>query len=314
MSSEATEVGEVIRAALERAGGVDLVRRATVDPDTRKDAAVVFDAVGVWDLAPASDQVEFEIAAAVCRAAGGFAAPYPVVERLGRCASAGATVLTGASGARMGMHLDLPLDWTAIDMHGREYTIADRSALLRMPLAPFGVEFEAQPTESSDPRGAAVLLVLQSWWLLGLLERAHADTVRFSREREQFGRSIAQFQSVGFMLADELLEVSALHDLAKYTLWSVANAVDPSTALIDGIALRVASLRACEAVMRSAHQLHGAMGFTNEVDLSWLSKASQGPRRLPEGRHATEARLAAMMGRNSLQAFGRADAVVQLTR
>jgi hypothetical protein len=313
MSSEATEVGEVIHEALERAGGVDLLRRASIDPAAREAAAAVFEAVGIWDLDPASEQLQLEIAAAVCRSAGAFAAPYPVVERLGRCGAAGATLLTGTAGPRTGMHLDLPLEWSAVDLYGREYAIGGRSALLNTPLAPFGVEFNAEPTGASDPRGAAILLVMQSWWLLGLLETAHADTVQYSREREQFGSAIVRFQSVGFMLADALLEVNALLDLAKYTIWAVANAVDPSQALIDAVALRVACLHACESVMRSAHQLHGAMGFTNEVDLSWLSKASQGPRRLPEGRHGTEAVLAAMLGREGLHAFGRTGAVAQLT-
>lgn len=44
-----------------------------------------------------------------------------------------------------------------------------------------------------------------------------------------------------------------------------------------------------------AHQYHGAMGFTDEVDLSWLSRASQFVRRRPEGESATQELLAAKM-------------------
>jgi hypothetical protein len=37
--------------------------------------------------------------------------------------------------------------------------------------------------------------------------------------------------------------------------------------------------------------MHGAMGFCDEVPLSWLSRYSQPLRRLPWGRSETEARL-----------------------
>ena len=309
LSDEASELGEVVRDALRDVGGVNLLRRAALDPSVRAEVRDVLDPIGVWELSPASDQLEFELAAAVSRAAGAFGTPYPVVERLGRVGEADATVLTSTNAPRTGMHLDLPLSWTAIDLRGTGYRAAGRGPLLRTQLAPFGVEFDAIPNGSIDQRGAATLLVLQAWWLLGLIDDAHNDTVQYAREREQFGRTIAHFQAVGFMLADALLAVRSFEELAKYTLWSVANSMDASHALTDAIALRVAGLDAAEFVMRTAHQLHGAMGFTDEVDLSWLSKASQGPRRLPEGRHATEAALLERMGRDGLHTFGRVRAI-----
>ena len=49
-----------------------------------------------------------------------------------------------------------------------------------------------------------------------------------------------------------------------------------------------------------AHQVHGAIGFCDELPLSWLSRYSQPLRRLPLGLSATRAALASGLGRRGL--------------
>jgi hypothetical protein len=243
--------------------------------------------LGVWELDVSEGAVELEAAAEVCRAAGAFALPYPVVERLGRSNGAGATALIAREGVPVGMHLDLDLGWNALDLTGRAYQIAAAAPALRTQLAPFGSELKTSPSDEIEPYRAAVLSTLNSWWLLGLLESAFDDTKNYTREREQFGQQLVRFQSVSFQLADMSLAVVSVGELAKYTLWALSSGSDPLDSLIESLALRVAAQQAADVVLRGAHQLHGAMGFTDEVNISWFSRASQGPRRLPEDRQRT---------------------------
>lgn len=306
LSEEALEVGDVIRAAIIAAGGTDLLRRAVADPARRNDAGDLLDAIGIWDLDVLGDQVEFEVAAAACHAAGYFALPYPIAERLAHAPGAVATVSVSDREPRVGNHVDLGLEWSGIDLTGREYRIAGVSeSLLGSQIGPFASRLDAVPLDTHRPRAAAALATLQSWWLLGMLENAIDKTVRYTREREQFGRALIRFQAVGFTLADMIVASQSLAELAKYTVWSIAQTEGADVALTDALALRVASLASAKVVMRGAHQLHGAMGFTDEVDVSWLSRASQSVRRLPEGEHRTGELLADSIALTGWDSVGR---------
>jgi alkylation response protein AidB-like acyl-CoA dehydrogenase len=130
-----------------------------------------------------------------------------------------------------------------------------------------------------------------------VLERAFADTVVYVNEREQFGRLIVQFQATQFRLSDVAVAVQGLAELAKYTLWSLAQG-DRASSLVDAVALRVAALQAADIVMRAGHQLHGATGFANETNMSQYSRHTQGYRRLPEGETRGQLILAELIAAN----------------
>lgn len=306
LAEEALEVGAVLHDSISAAGGVDLLRRAAVDPRARSAAGSIVDALGLWDLNPLEDQLELEVAAAASRSAGFFALPYPVVERLARTSTSQATTLVDGSPRSLVSHGDLPLEWVGVDASGSTYSLADAGGgLLGTKIAPFAVEMTTELAGEGARDVAALAMTLQSWWLLGLLDHAVEDVVRYTREREQFGRHLISFQAVGFQLADMAVATEALAELAKYTLWRLAVVRDD--ALVDAVALRSAALDAASVVMRAAHQLYGAMGFTDEVDVSWLSRASQMVRRLPEGRHASAGRLASLIAAEGWANFGHAD-------
>ena len=68
----------------------------------------------------------------------------------------------------------------------------------------------------------------------------------------------------------------------------------------DALALRMAAIEAADVVFRVCHQLHGAVGFCDETQLSWLSRYSQPLRRLPFGLSATRDHLTRIAGRRGL--------------
>jgi 3-oxo-4-pregnene-20-carboxyl-CoA dehydrogenase alpha subunit len=305
LCDEAVGLADALRRQVRRAGGVDLLRNAVVEPASRKLAERLLSGAGVWELEPLTDPVELEAAAAASLVAGEFALPYPVTERLAHQQGHGAILLVSLAGTRqLGSHVDLDLGWAAVDLAGNAYDLTECSPiLLRTKLGPFAGEVTARKRRERQPRVTALAIVLQCWWLLGLLKRAVADTVEYTGVRTQFGRPLRGFQSVSFGLADMSVAVDGLEELAKYALWSLREDAAGEIALTDALSLRVAALEAAGIVMRGAHQYHGAMGFTDEVDVSWLSRASHFVRRLPDSESVTQELLAAMISDHGFEAF-----------
>ena len=101
----------------------------------------------------------------------------------------------------------------------------------------------------------------------GLLEAA----ARHAKTREQFGRPVGAFQAVQHALAGVLVGL----EFARPLLYAAAVALGagaPTTAR-DISAARVACADAARSAARTALQVHGAIGYTLECDISlWLVK------------------------------------------
>ncbi|MFF3486200.1 acyl-CoA dehydrogenase family protein [Streptomyces sp. NPDC002701] len=97
---------------------------------------------------------------------------------------------------------------------------------------------------------------------LALLDR----TVAHVKRRHQFGVPVGSFQAVRHRLADAKIAL----EFARPLLFGAALSMDPA----DIAAAKVAACEAAYATARTALQLHGAIGYTAEYDLSlWLTKA-----------------------------------------
>lgn len=289
LSDEARDFGAAVLEALESAGGVDITRKAETDPASRRDRVeTLLDPLGLWDIEPFSDQVQMEAAGAACRAAGWHALAYPVAERLSRPDDAEALLFAPTRGRLIAAHADLTFDWAAVDLTGRRAAVRVSGASHNTKLGHFVGDIAVDEWDSTLPRHAAVLTTLQSWWLLGILERSMSDTAVYVQEREQFGRPLSKFQATQFSLTDLAVAVQGLGELAKYTLWSVSQESRAAVWIADAVALRLASLEAADIVLRGAHQLHGATSFADETNISWYSRVSQAVRRLPAGLTETE--------------------------
>jgi alkylation response protein AidB-like acyl-CoA dehydrogenase len=136
-----------------------------------------------------------------------------------------------------------------------------------------------------------MLLTLTAWQTLGTLERALELAVEHVNTRHQFGGPLARFQAVQFQIADATVAVQSLRELAHFTLWRLW--VAPLDRLVDALALRAHALESAHAVLRTCHQLHGAIGFCDEHDLSILSRHAQPLLRLSAGLEATTEQLMA---------------------
>ncbi|MEU2391672.1 acyl-CoA dehydrogenase family protein [Streptomyces sp. NPDC007369] len=130
---------------------------------------------------------------------------------------------------------------------------------------------------------------------VGLGEALLTRTVEYAKQRTQFGTPIGSFQAVKHRLADVLLRL----EFARPVLWAGAlSLADGATAAGGGgngtgggdggpgdggpgrtvaddvAAAKLTAGEAAYAAARAALQLHGAVGYTEELDLSlWLRKA-----------------------------------------
>jgi hypothetical protein len=120
------------------------------------------------------------------------------------------------------------------------------------------------PMEHGDLDAAFELAALAtSAQLLGLGERALTDTVAYAKQRKQFGREIGSYQAIKHQLADVRIAL----DFARPLVFGAA--VDPAARSVS--AAKIQSADAADLAARVGLQVHGAIGYTEEYDLSrWL--------------------------------------------
>jgi alkylation response protein AidB-like acyl-CoA dehydrogenase len=99
--------------------------------------------------------------------------------------------------------------------------------------------------------------------LLGAGERVLADTVRYATQRRQFGREIGSYQALKHQLADARIAL----DFARPLVFGAALGEVPTSAA------KVGAADAAYRASRVGLQVHGAIGYTAEFDLSlWLMR------------------------------------------
>lgn len=136
---------------------------------------------------------------------------------------------------------------------------------------------------------------------LGCCDRALELAVAYAQERKQFDRPIASFQAVKHLCA----EMAAAIEPARSLLWYAAHAFDESgTSLAEEPAVLAALAKShmsdvATFVLRSATEVHGGIGFTDECDLHfWFHRVAL-DRQLLGGPEKLRARAAALQGWSS---------------
>lgn len=96
---------------------------------------------------------------------------------------------------------------------------------------------------------------------LGIAEAALSEGIKYAKEREQFGRPIAKFQAVQWMIADMACEIEAARMLVYHAAYMKDQGADYSKEAA------MAKLYASEVAMRSAIkslQIHGGYGYIKD--------------------------------------------------
>ncbi|HZS70534.1 MAG TPA: acyl-CoA dehydrogenase family protein [Candidatus Acidoferrum sp.] len=99
---------------------------------------------------------------------------------------------------------------------------------------------------------------------VGLAQGALDEAIQYARQRRAFGKPIAEFQAIQWMIADMQTEIEAARGLVRYAAW-----LKDSGARM-GAAASKAKLYASEMVNRvvaKAVQIHGSAGYSRETEV-----------------------------------------------
>ncbi len=130
--------------------------------------------------------------------------------------------------------------------------------------------------------------------ILGACDRALALSVEYAQHRVQFGRPIASFQAVKHLCA----EMAAELEPARSLVWYAAHAFD---AVPEEAALMAAHAKAHLSeigrfIVRTATEVHGGIGFTDEQNLHFWFKRVGVDRPLLGAPEALRERAAELQG------------------
>jgi hypothetical protein len=287
----AVEFGRAAASAFASLGGVDAALAAEGDPAIRSDKVLhALEALGLDDIDPRSgDDEALASAAVLCVQAGRVALPYPVAAALLRDGGGVPFAVVPDRTCRVD-HGDLFDTWRVATLDGRVRAASRAGDRLASRLGPFVTDLDAGDDLADDPVAVALFLTLSAAQVLGTAERAVELAAEHVSTRIQFGKPIATFQAVQFMLADAHVAVAGLRELLHFTLWR--HLVAPDAAMPDVLGLRLHALDVARPVLRVTQQLHGASGVCDEYAISVLARHVQPALRLPASAERTAAALA----------------------
>jgi len=99
---------------------------------------------------------------------------------------------------------------------------------------------------------------------LGLAQAAFEAALKYSKEREQFGRPICNFQAIQWMLADMATEI----DGARLLVYRAAWLKDQGAHFTKEAAMaKLYASEVAERVCFKAIQIHGGYGYVREYDV-----------------------------------------------
>lgn len=218
--------------------------------------------LGVTSLATDASPVEVCLA---FEALGRHAVPGPWVEAAAYLPVALGREVEGIATVALPPHVPYALDADVADQVYAGATIAratddpvasvDRTRRL----------FRVEGAEGAEVHAAAfdLAVLATAAQLLGAGERVLADSVTYVTQRTQFGRAIGSYQAIKHALADVRIAL----DFARPLVLGAALGEVPASAA------KVAAGDAAYLASRTGLQVHGAIGYTQEFDLSiWLTK------------------------------------------
>lgn len=242
----------------------------------------------------------------VVRACGRYSVPLPIpetilglwlLERAGAPLVDGvigllpAPIVLGADGSFSGEVARVPWGreaqaFVGTTTDGRLVSFDTRSVSIREELNLAREPRDALRFERARPTGLYALDVpLDSIrWLGALLRSAQIAgaaagclelSVRYTSEREQFGRLLSQFQAIQHHLAElagSMASVDTMAHAAFTALDTLGFAARGRDARFEIASAKCRASEAVELLTRLSHQVHGAIGFTYEYALQFLTR------------------------------------------
>jgi butyryl-CoA dehydrogenase len=124
-----------------------------------------------------------------------------------------------------------------------------------------GEEGEGFKVAMSTLDGGRVGIAAQA---VGIAQAAFEAALTYSRQREQFGKPLAELQAIQFYLADMATEL----DAARLLTWKAAWAKDHQKRYtLEAAQAKLFAAEMAQRVTNKALQIHGGYGYTKEYDV-----------------------------------------------
>ena len=108
--------------------------------------------------------------------------------------------------------------------------------------------------------------------MVGGMQKVLDMTVEYAKKRVQYGRPIGSFQVIQHYCADMATDV----DGSRFVAYQAASMINEGLSCAKEIAIAKAWANdAYDRVVSTAHQIHGAIGFTKEHDLQFYSRRAR---------------------------------------
>jgi alkylation response protein AidB-like acyl-CoA dehydrogenase len=118
-------------------------------------------------------------------------------------------------------------------------------------------------------RGALLISAM----LLGIAEATLDRSVTYAKEREQFGKPIGSFQAIKHYCAEMAIRCESVRALLYHATITVQN--QSPAGLFDTYSLKALAIDAAQRNANTAVQIHGGMGYTQEMDIHLFVKRAQ---------------------------------------
>jgi alkylation response protein AidB-like acyl-CoA dehydrogenase len=100
--------------------------------------------------------------------------------------------------------------------------------------------------------------------LVGCIQTAFDMTVKYAKDRKQFGRPIGSFQAVQHHCANMVVDVDGSRFMTYQAAWKISEGLPASR---EAAMAKAWTSDASRRVASMAHQIHGAISFTEEYDV-----------------------------------------------
>jgi butyryl-CoA dehydrogenase len=104
---------------------------------------------------------------------------------------------------------------------------------------------------------------------VGIAQGALDETIKYVKERKQFGRPLSAFQNTQFKLAEMYAKVEAARLLVQKAAWMKDQKMNYSAAAATA---KLVAAETANDVTRLAVQLHGGYGYTREYPIERMMR------------------------------------------
>ncbi len=105
--------------------------------------------------------------------------------------------------------------------------------------------------------------------MVGMAQQSLDISLEYAKERMAFGHPIGAFQSIQHRCADMLIDVDGSRFATYQAAWRINEGMPAER---EAAIAKAWTSQACRRVVHSAHQVHGAIGFTEDHILHYYTK------------------------------------------